>query len=121
MNPWTSDETSRIAAAHALSLATEDRDGTPGDPVPLGFVTVGGDIYIRAYRGARSRWYRTARRSRRARVGIEGMERAVTVETAEPGRAEEIDAAYRSKYGAGDSGPVMSRVARAATLKLVPR
>jgi hypothetical protein len=63
---WTPGELAVLTDSGSLSLSAGD-DGQPG--VETGMVVVGGELYVRAYRGAQS------------------------------GPADAIDAAYQAKYG----------------------
>ncbi|MDB5056740.1 MAG: hypothetical protein JWO59_212 [Chloroflexi bacterium] len=124
MTTWTGNELTIIGNAEALSLAAIRRDGTLGDRVVVGVVLLGGDLYVRAYRGTESSWFRSTQVLRKGRIWAGGVEKDVGFEVANEALADEIDAAYRSKYGhhsASITNLVTSPAARAATLKLVPR
>ena len=73
--------------------------------------------------GRTSSWFRGAQSRRQARIQAGGVQRDVLlVETDDIN--DELDAAYRTKYGryaASLIDPMTSPGARAATLKLVPR
>lgn len=124
MEPWPQEATDRITRAESLTLTVEEGDGSPGEAVPLGFVTVAGGVYVRAYRGPRSTWFRLAQRTRRGRVILGGVEQEVVIEPTAPDLADAIDAAYRSKYRhypAEVTRLVTGPTARASTLRLSPR
>jgi len=87
-----------------------------------GVVRGGDDGYVRSVNGRESSWFRGAQARHEARIRAGGIEKdATVVETDDVN--DEIDAAYRAKYGGRYPGIVPSMVtpeARAATLELVP-
>jgi hypothetical protein len=123
MGTWTSDELSKIQAAQELSLASTRRDGTLRSPVTMWVVRVGDEIYVRSVNGRGSSWFRGAQTLHEGRIRAGGVDKDVAlVETDEVG--DEIDAAYRTKYGRRYPSIVPAIItpeARAATLRLVPR
>ena len=123
MAAWTADEFSKIAAAEELDLASVRRDGTVRNPVTIWVVPHGDDLYVRSVNGRTSSWFRGAQSRHEARIQAGGVKKDVLlVETDDVN--DELDAAYRTKYGryaASIVDPMTSPGARAATLKLVPR
>jgi hypothetical protein len=119
---WTSDELNRIDAARELEIAPRRRDGTLRKPVPIWVVRAGDDIYVRAAYGPGTGWHRVARANRAGRVRAGGVEKDVAIEDADGVVNDQVDAAYRTKYG---PGPVVDGItnaeARSSTLKLLPR
>jgi hypothetical protein len=123
MATWTADEFSKIAAAEELDLASVRRDGTVRNPVTIWVVPHGDDLYVRSVNGRTSSWFRGAQSRHEARIQAGGVRKDVLlVETDDVN--DELDAAYRTKYGryaASLIDPMTSPEARAATLKLDPR
>ena len=123
MSAWTNDELDGIGEAEELTLASVRRDGTLRKPVTMWVVRDGDDVYVRSVNGRESSWFRGAQDRHEAHVRAGGVEKDVDlVETDDVN--EELDTAYRAKYGRRYAGIVPSIVApeaRAATLKLVPR
>jgi hypothetical protein len=123
MATCTADEFSKIAAAEELDLASVRRDGTVRNPVTIWVVPHGDDLYVRSVNGRTSSWFRGAQSRHEARIQAGGVRKDVLlVETDDVN--DELDAAYRTKYGryaASLIDPMTSQEARAATLKLVPR
>jgi hypothetical protein len=123
MATWTADEFSKIAAAEELDLASVRRDGTVRNPVTIWVVPHGEDLYVRSVNGRTSSWFRGAQSRHEARIQAGGVRKDVLlVETDDVN--DELDAAYRTKYGryaASLIDPMTSPEARAATLKLDPR
>ena len=123
MNAWTSDELARIGPAPELEIAPVRRDGTLRRPVPIWVVRAGDDLYVRAAYLEGSGWHRVVRASGRARIRAGGVEKDVTVEEAHGAVNDQVDAAYRSKYGryASIVDDITDAAHRATTLRLVPR
>jgi hypothetical protein len=122
MSAWTADELARIDAAQELEMAPVRRDGTLRRPVPIWVVRAGHDLYVRAAYLDGSGWHRVVRASRRARIRAGGVEKDVTVEDAGDAVNDQVDAAYRSKYGryASIVDSITDAAHRATTLRLVP-
>ncbi|XVV16218.1 DUF2255 family protein [Actinoplanes sp. CA-131856] len=110
---WSSEEAAVLAASPSLVLSVGGHEG-----VELGMVVVDGGLYVRAFRGRRSAWFRAALADPHGHISSAGLERDVLL-TAEPGPAEALDAAYRAKYGAS-AGLVAGPSAHEATLHIVP-
>jgi hypothetical protein len=122
MGAWTSDEINKIGATEELDLGSVRRDGTLRNPVTMWVVRHGDELYVRSVNGRGSSWFRGAQTRHEAHIQAGGVDKDVTlVETDDVG--DELDAAYREKYGRRYPSIVPSIVApdaRAATLKLVP-
>jgi hypothetical protein len=124
MPAWTEEELHRIGDAEELEIAPVRRDGTMRDPRLIWVVRAGDDLYVRAAYGAESGWHRIARASGQARISARGVEKDVTVEDADVGVLDAVDAAYREKYGRRYTSIVDSITDadhRATTLRLLPR
>jgi hypothetical protein len=125
MTMWTSEELIQIGKADELDIASLRRDGTLRNPVTIWVVRVGDDLYIRAYKGRTGPWFRGVLSCHAGRIKSGGVEKDVTfVEVADPAINDQIDTAYRTKYAHYDVqyvDPMVTAVARAATVKLVPR
>ena len=124
MAAWTSDELVRIEGADELRIASLRRSGALGSPRTIWVVRIDDDLYIRSVRGRTSDWFGNTQVCHGGRIGAGGVERDVSFEDAAPDLADEIDAAYRTKYhryAATIVNSVLTSEARSATLKLVPR
>jgi hypothetical protein len=125
MGTWTSDELDAIGAADELRIAARRADGTLRNPVTIWVVRVGGDLYVRSYKGTASPWYRGVRATRAGHVESGGVGKDVTfADEADPGVRDAVDVAYRDKYRnyrASIVDPMLAETARNATIKLVPR
>ncbi len=123
MSTWTDDELARIARTDDLHIAPFREDGTTyGTPTWIWSVAVDGDLYVRAYNGTSSRWYRAALAQRAGRITAAGMTVEVGFEPVEGPVNDAIDEAYRTRYH--DSpylAPMIGSRARAATVKVTRR
>jgi hypothetical protein len=123
MTDWKRDELSKIAAAEELEIATATRGGALRDPVTIWVVRHGDDLYVRSVNGRTGLWFRGAQDRHEARIDAGGVVKDVALVETQDAPAT-IDDAYRKKYrryAANIIGSVITRKARAATLKLVPR
>ena len=123
MATWKADELAAIAAASELEITSRRPDGTLRKPVTIWVVRVGEDLYVRSVRGSEGSWYRGSRQRDEGRIEAGGIERDVDFVAAGHGLDEEIDAAYREKYGYPSSAVdhITSPEARETTIRLVPR
>ncbi|MBV9081987.1 MAG: DUF2255 family protein [Acidobacteriaceae bacterium] len=120
---WSKDELSRIAETDDLHISPFRDDGvTYGTPTWIWSVVVGDALYVRAYHGQNSRWYRAALRQRAGRITAAGMTKEVTFEPVDGPINHQIDEAYREKYNNSPYLPPMINArARAATIRIAPR
>src|SRR5438552_9481504 len=84
---------------------------------------VGYELYVQSVKGSAVAWFRAAVDSHEGRVKTGGVQRDVTFVEANDPPNDEIDRAYRAKYGryaASIVNTVLTPQARAATLRLVP-
>src|SRR5579863_9430652 len=101
MNTWTKDELSKIAASDDLHISPLREDGaTYGTPTWIWSVAVDGALYVRAYNGQVSRWYKAAKRQKAGRIAAAGMTKLVRFDPVEGQINDRIDDAYRAKYRA---------------------
>jgi len=117
MTTWTPEEVALLTGSKSLVLTVGD-DGYPG--VEIGMVLVCGELYVRAYRGVRSRWYQAAQGERHGQIRLGAVIRDVTLETQGFWPVSEIDSAYRSKYGQVIGSLVASPTAQAGTVRINP-
>lgn len=122
MAAWTDDELASIEAAEELKIAARRRDGTLRRPVPIWVVRAGDELYVRAAYGPRSGWHRVARTTGEARISAGGVERDVAVEDADSSVYDQVDGAYRAKYGryASIVNSITAVQTRGSTLRLMP-
>jgi hypothetical protein len=117
MTAWTLEDRTLLCETYSLVLTAGDA-GHPG--VEIGMVVVDGALYVRAYRGVGSRWYRAAQEHGHGtiRVGVVRRDVLLTTRGIEP--SEGLDAAFRAKYGPVAEALVASQEARAATIRIDP-
>jgi hypothetical protein len=92
--------------------------------VTIWVVRDGDDLYVRSVNGPAAAWFRGTRARQQGRVSAGGVEKDVVFEDAGGDVDDELDAAYRSKYGRYSENTlrrITSPEARSTTLKLVPR
>ena len=124
MSNWTNDELNKIGQAEELQNAVSRRDGTLRSPVPIWVVRVGDELYVRSYNGRGGSWFNAAQTNRQGHIRAGGVEKDVSFEPeTDTERNNQIDAAYRSKYGRYPQyvAPMVTADVRSTTLKLVPR
>ena len=124
MTAWASDELDTIGSAEELQLASLRSGGTLRRPVTIWVVRHGDDLYVRSVRGSTSSWFRGVQDRHEGRISAGGVDKDVVFVEVDDVN-DEVDAAYRSKYGgrypASYVDPMVSAEVRATTLKLVPR
>jgi len=122
MSMWPIDLLRTIAQADDLHVSPFREDGvTYGTPTWIWSVAVGDALYVRAYNGRDSRWYKAAVRQKAGRITAAGMTKEVTFEPAE-GPINDRRDAYPPKYH--DSpylGPMIGARTRSATVSVMPR
>jgi len=127
MAGWEKDELRKIAQADDLHISPFRDDGvTYGTPTWIWSVAVGDALYARGYSGLKSRWYQAAVRQKAGRIRAAGMTKEVMFEAvnaaADKPLNDRIDDAYRMKYHSSPYlSPMISKQARAATVRIVPR
>jgi len=123
MSTWTRNDLDRIAVAEELEIAPARSDGSLTRFTTIWVVRVGDDLYVRAYRGRTSAWFRHALQHHEGRIRAGGVERDVRFEEPSDANSRAIDDAYRTKYSRHSASyvdPMVAPEATAATLQLVP-
>lgn len=122
MTSWSKDELSKIAATDDLHVSPFRDDGeTYGTPTWIWSVVVDNALYVRAYSGQDSSWYKAAMQQGEGRITAASMTKEVSFEPVDGAVNDRIDAAYREKYkGSSYLEPMIGERARAATVKITP-
>jgi hypothetical protein len=123
MSAWNSAQFETIAATGEIEISSLREDGALTKPVTIWAVPVGDELYVRSVRGDHGGWYRAAEARYEGRIEAGDVAVDVAFEDAAHHLDEEIDAAYKAKYGY-PSGPVdsiTSDAAKATTIRVVPR
>jgi len=124
MTKWTSNQLDKIGKAEEVNIAPISRDGKLRNPVTVWIVRHGADLYVRSVRGHGGHCFRGIQERHEGRIRVGRVQQDVTFVDAQHGIDDEIDAAYRAKYGryAGSIlNSVLTPEARSTTIKLVPR
>jgi hypothetical protein len=119
---WTPEQLTLIDAAPELEIAVRRSDGTLRPWAPIWVVHVVDDVYVRTWYRRHTGWFGLALSTRRARVRIPGVEVDVRIEdvgVGPSGLREDVDDAYRDKYGGGSTGNMVGDKAAATTLRLL--
>ncbi len=117
---FSKDELQKINEADDLHIAPFREDGeTYGTPTWIWEVVVDDNLYVRAYNGVNSRWYKSAVQQKAGRIVAAGMTTEVKFERVQGDINNAIDEAYKKKY---NGSPYLSSMindrARAATVKI---
>ena len=124
MTAWTNDELKKIGTAEELQIASLRADGTLRQPVIIWVVRLGDDLYVRSVNGRTSGWFRGVQARHAGHIRAGGVDKDVAfVEEPDSNINDQIDAAYATKYRryASIIPSINSSIARAATIRLVPR
>jgi hypothetical protein len=123
MSMWLIDELEKIAANDDLHISPFREDGvTYGTPTWIWSVAVGEELFVRAYHGQDSRWFRAAISQGAGRITAANMTKEATFAPVTGPINDHIDDAYQEKYrGSPYLSSMTSARARAATLRVVPR
>jgi len=133
--PWSTEQLQLLDAAVELNIAVPRPDGALGRWTTVWVVCVGQGVFVRSWHRRETGWFgRRAVTTGRARISATSLVTDVAV--VDLGRTgdrsgeepqlqgelfDEVDSAYRTKYGAfGDAtvGAVVSAHARVTTLRL---
>lgn len=120
---WSRDELRRIAETDDLHISPFREDGRKyGTPTWIWAVVVDNALYVRAYNGQNSGWYRGAKQQKAGRITAAGMTKEVSFEPVDGEINDRIDGAYKAKYkGSPYLKPMIGARARSATVKVAPR
>lgn len=121
---WSATDLRLIDAAGELEIAVRRADGSLRPWVPIWVVCVGGQVYVRTWYRRESGWFGWALRSRQARIRVPDLEADITIDDIGDGLPQttaEVNAAYRTKYGEGGAGSMVTATAVATTLQLQRR
>ena len=123
MTTWPQDDLEKIAKTDDLHISPFREDGTTyGTPTWIWSVVIDGDLYVRAYNGRHSRWYRAAMRQKAGRITAAGMTKEVAFDPVDGAIQNRIDDAYRTKYRDSEYlPPMIGERARSATVKVTPQ
>lgn len=97
---FTEEEIKRIGETDDFHIAPLREDGqTYGTLTWIWAVEVDGNLYVRAYSGKKSSWYKAAVKQKVGKIKAAGIERKVRFETeTDLETNKRIDEAYKKKY-----------------------
>ena len=123
MSAWSINEIQGIAETDDLHISPFREDGkTYGTPTWIWSVVVDDDVYVRAYNGQNSRWYKSVMSQHAGRITAAGFTKDVMFEAVSGEVNGRIDEAYRAKYKSSPYlDPMIGPRARAATVRVVAR
>jgi hypothetical protein len=112
----------QIGATREIEIETRADDDAPAHRTTIWAVVDGDDVFVRSYRGPRSRWYREISDHPEAVVHIDGESQPVrAVHATDPESVQRASEGYRHKYA--DSSVVDSMLVDdvlPTTLRLEP-
>ena len=126
MSDWTVDTLDRVGDAQEMHVAGRRRDGALRTPVIVWVVRSGDDLYTRSVNGPDATWFRGAQQRHEGQIRAGGVESDVMFIDVDSGDGElqdDIDTAYRAKYGrySDPVARITSAQARSTTMKIVPQ
>ena len=124
MAAWIEDELIAVSDAEELEIASVGSDGSLRKSRTIWVVSLADDLFVRSVNGPDSAWFRGVQDRHDGRISAGGVERDVQLEDADHDLDDQIDAAYRDKYGRYSEN-TLSRItsleARSTTLRIVRR
>jgi hypothetical protein len=122
MSSWRKDELKKIADTDDLHISPLREDGiTYGTPTWIWSVVIDDSLYVRAYHGTASRWYKAAMQQKRGRITAAGVTKNVAFEPVDGPINDDVDEAYREKHkNSPYLQPMISTRSRSATVKIDP-
>lgn len=123
-NKWSNEQIEQFATADDMRISPFYSDGkTYGTPTWIWSVVVEGQLYVRAWNGKMSRWYRSAVQQKAGRMHLAGSNYKIAFEEVKNEELDEkVDAEYIRKYA--DSpylSPMIQDGPRSSTLRIIPR
>lgn len=121
---WGDEQMEQFSQADDLRISPFYSDGkTYGTPTWIWSVVVDKKLYVRAWNGQKSRWYRSAMQQKAGRMHLAGSNFEISFKPITDDQLiKQIDQAYRIKYA--DSAylaPMLQAGPQSSTLNIVPR
>lgn len=119
---WNNELLNQIDRADDLKIAPERADGKTGTPTWIWEVAVDGRLFVRAYSGTSSSWYKSAAAFGKGQIHAVGQVFDVRfIPVSDDQLNDQIDQAYRTKYASSRYMQDMIRPScRAATVEILP-
>ncbi|MBY7142272.1 DUF2255 family protein [Virgibacillus sp. NKC19-3] len=122
---WSQEQLDAFSKADDMYISPFYSDGkTPGTPTWIWSVVTDNNLYVRAYNGQNSRWYKSAVEQKAGKIKLAGGEYNVIFQPIDSGPplTEKIDEAYEAKYGGSSYlPPMLGQGPVSATVKILPR
>ncbi|MQS89818.1 DUF2255 family protein [Companilactobacillus mishanensis] len=121
---WTSKQINDFSTADDMRISPFYSDGkTYGTPTWIWSVVVNDQLYVRAWNGQNSRWYRSAVQQRAGRMHLAGKNFEISFrEVSDTELNDKVDAAYRRKYaGSAYLDSMVQARPKSSTLNIIPR
>ena len=115
---WSSDDLRYLAGSRELEIAAPRIHGGTERWTPIWVVVVDDEVFVRTWHQRNTGWYGRAVEAARAWIRVAGDRVGVVVAATGRTNADAIDAAYRTKYGAGGAQSMVTIEAAASTLRL---
>ncbi|MBN7811862.1 DUF2255 family protein [Algoriphagus sp. H41] len=118
----SSDEIRTIASKDDFHIAALREDGITYGPLTwIWSVSVDDQLFVRAYHGTSSRWFKSAMNQGMGKISAAGMDKKVKFKSVQGEINEKIDQAYRKKYAESPYlNSMISARARSATVQILP-
>ena len=123
MTAWHKDELQKITETNDLRISPFRDDGvTYGTPTWIWSVVVDDALYVRAYSGKKSSWYKAAIKQKAGRITAAGISKEVSFQPVDGAINDRVDDAYCTKYKRSKYlKPMIAAGPRSATVKIIPR
>ena len=123
MAEWNKDELKKISETDDLHISPFRDDGkTYGTLTWIWSVVVNDELFVRAYNGQNSSWYKAAINQKAGRITAAGITKEVAFDPVEGEVNDLIDSVYEKKYkGSPYLPPMIGERARSATIKVIPK
>jgi hypothetical protein len=123
MSKWLKEELGKISDSDDLQISPFREDGkTYGTPTWIWSVVVRDDLYVRAYYGQNSSWYKAAVKQKAGRIYTAGMTKDVAFEPVKGAINDRVNDAYMEKYkGNSYLNSMINDQTCATTLKVIPK
>lgn len=123
-NTWTLEQLQKFSQADDFRVSPFYSDGkTYGTPTWIWSIVVEHRLFIRAWNGQNSRWYRSAIQQQGGRIFLDGSNHEVIFKKLHDDKINEmVDQGYRDKYGKSCYFPPMIQNGpRSTTIEVLPK
>jgi Uncharacterized protein conserved in bacteria len=123
-NTWALEQLQKFSQADDFRVSPFYSDGkTYGTPTWIWSVVVDHRLFIRAWNGQNSRWYRSAIKQQGGRIFLDGSNHEVIFKKLHDDKINQlVDQGYRDKYGKSCYFPPMIQNGpRSTTIEVLPK